>query len=81
MHLLLLTGVPHEWRNPSKAINVGIKTATRKYVFVASPETEFLTDLVYQLRYILQYYPVSFAIGQVSFLDFETTPLLQDING
>lgn len=72
--------MPHEWRNPSKALNVGVKASNRKYVFIASPETEFLTDLIYQLRYILHYYPESFAFGQISFLDFVITPALNDIH-
>lgn len=77
---VIVNRIPHEWRNPSKALNVGIKNSSRKYIFIASPETELLTDVIYQLRYILQYYPDSFAIGQVAFLDFEDTPLLKDIH-
>lgn len=69
----------HEWRNPAKPLNVGIRNSNYKYIFVASPETEFLTDVIYQLRYILQYYPESFAIGQVAFLDLEDEPSLSDI--
>jgi len=70
----------HEWRNPSKALNVGIRHASRKYIFVASPETEYLTDIIYQLRYILHYHPGSYAIGQVAFLDFNTSASLETIH-
>lgn len=69
----------HEWRNPSKALNVGIRNAHRKFVFVASPETEFLTDVIYQLRYLLHYHPNSYAIGQVTFLDFLSLPQIENI--
>jgi len=65
---------------PSKALNVGIKHANRKYVFVASPETEFLTDSIYQLRYLLHYHPKSYAVGQVCFLSFDQTPSLAHIH-
>lgn len=70
----------HEWRNPSRALNVGIRHATRKYVFVASPETEYVTDVIYQLRYILHYYPGSFAIGQVVFSDFDSSPSAETLH-
>jgi glycosyltransferase involved in cell wall biosynthesis len=70
----------HEWRNPSKALNVGIKAATQKYVFIASPETEYVTDVIYQLRYLLHYHPGTFAIGQIAFLDLNNTSSIEDIN-
>jgi len=63
----------HEWRNPAKALNVGIRFASNKYVLVASPETEFITDLIYQLRYMLQYNSHAYAIGQVAFMDLGST--------
>lgn len=76
---IIINRSPHDWRNPAKPINVGIRNSNYKYIFVASPETELLTDVLYQLRYILQYYPNSFAIGQVAFLDLEDEPSLADI--
>ena len=76
---VIVNRIDHEWRNPAKALNVGIRHASRKYIFVASPETEFLTDVIYQLRYILNYHQESYVIGQVTFLDFDTSPLLEKI--
>jgi len=61
----------HEWRNPTKAINVGIRHATKKYVMVCSPESEFYTDAIYLLRNALNEYTNHFAIGTVTFTLYE----------
>ena len=61
----------HEWRNPSKTINVGIKHATKKYVFVCSPESEFYTDAIKIMREYLEYYDRHFAVGRVAFVDYD----------
>lgn len=58
----------HEWRNPSKPINVGIQFATKKYIMVCSPESEFYTDAILYLRTGLQNYPNHYAIGNVCFV-------------
>lgn len=63
----------HAWRNPSKAINVGIKNASKECILVCSPESEFITDAIYIMRKKLEYYPNHFAIGTVSFADIEET--------
>lgn len=57
----------HEWRNPCKAINVGIKNASKKYILVCSPESEFYTDAIFLMRRKLEYYENHFAIGTVAF--------------
>ncbi|OWP33678.1 hypothetical protein CBG55_05830 [Prevotella intermedia] len=62
----------HEWRNPSKAINVGIRNASKDFIFVCSPESEFITDAIYIMRKKLEYYPAHFAIGTVSFTAIES---------
>lgn len=64
---VVVNHLPHEWRNPTKAINVGIRHATKKYVMVCSPESEFYTDAIYLLRNTLKEYPNHFAIGTVAF--------------
>lgn len=61
----------HEWRNPSKTINVGIKHATKKYVLVCSPESEFYTDAIKIMREHLEYYDRHFAVGRVAFVDYD----------
>ena len=60
----------HDWRNPTKPINVGIRFATKKYVMVCSPESEFYTDAILQLRTGLQNYPNHYAIGNVCFAGY-----------
>lgn len=57
----------HDWRNPAKAINVGIRNATKEFILVCSPESEFITDVIYLMRKKLQFYPEHFAIGTVAF--------------
>ncbi len=57
----------HAWRNPVKAINVGIKHASKKFIMVCSPESEFQTDAIYILRKALEDYNQHFAIGSVTF--------------
>lgn len=60
----------HSWRNPAKAINVGIRASTKKYIMVCSPESYFLTDLIYKFRYLLEMYNNAFTIGKVFFDSF-----------
>lgn len=60
---------PHEWRNPAKPINVGIKNASKDYIMVCSPESEFYSDAIYILRKALDNYPDHFAIGRVCFTE------------
>ena len=37
--------VEHSWRNPAKPLNVGIRKARAPVIFIASPETIWLTDV------------------------------------
>lgn len=62
----------HEWRNPAKALNVGILHASKEYVLVCSPESEFASDIIYIMRRTLHYYPKHFVIGLVEFKSFDT---------
>ena len=61
----------HPWRNPSKALNVGIRMASKKYILIMSPESEFYSDVAYIFYKYLESYPEHFAVGQVLFTDFE----------
>ncbi|MFV0390549.1 MAG: glycosyltransferase family 2 protein [Paludibacteraceae bacterium] len=58
----------HAWRNPVKAINVGVKHASKKHVMVCSPESEFETDAIYLMRNALEHYQNHFVIGSVAFV-------------
>jgi len=62
----------HEWRNPAKVINVGIKHASKKFIMVCSPESVFHTDAIFLLRRALQQSKVeAFALGAVCFTTYE----------
>lgn len=58
----------HEWRNPCKVLNVGIRNASFNYILVLDPEVELVTDVIYQLRYALCHYPLAYATGVVAFI-------------
>lgn len=59
----------HSWRNSAKAYNVGIRQATKQYILIMDPVSEFYTDVIYELREKLDYYPDHYAIGQILFID------------
>lgn len=59
----------HRWRNPCKVLNVGIRQASFEYILVLDPEVELVTDVVYQLRYMISYHPNTFTTGVVAFID------------
>lgn len=61
----------HDWRNPAKAINVGIRQSSKDYILVCSPESEFATDVIYIMRKTLHFYPNHFTIGYVEFRSHE----------
>lgn len=70
---IVLNDKPHEWRNPAKPLNVGIRHATKKYVMVCSPESEMLTDVIGILRKTFEDYSdfPHYAIGRVCFVNDE----------
>lgn len=55
--------------NLAKAFNIGIRQATKQYVLIMNPEQEFYTDVIYELREKLGYYPNHYAIGQSLSID------------
>lgn len=57
----------HKWSNQAKAINAGIRSATKKYIMVCNPESQFKTDVIFKLRYMLEMYTDIFAVGKVYF--------------
>lgn len=70
---IVMNDKPHEWRNPAKPLNVGIRFATKRYVMVCSPESEMVTDVIGILRKSFVDYPdyPHYAIGRVCFADDE----------
>tara|TARA_R110002126_G_scaffold291220_1_gene450980 strand:- start:4412 stop:5983 length:1572 start_codon:yes stop_codon:yes gene_type:complete len=68
---IIINRTSHEWRNPCKVLNVGIRNSNYNYILILDPEVELITDVVYQLRYVLEYYQSSYATGVVSFIDYD----------
>ncbi len=65
---IIINRKEHEWRNPCKVLNVGIRNASFDYILVLDPEVELITDVIYQLRYTLYNYPLTYATGVVAFI-------------
>ncbi|MDE5820921.1 MAG: glycosyl transferase family A [Paramuribaculum sp.] len=65
---IIVNYLAHPWRNPSKAINVGIRHSSKKYVMVCSPESIMTTDVIYTLRESFELYTIPhYSIGKVVF--------------
>lgn len=65
---IIVNYLDHPWRNPSKAINVGIRHSSKKYVMVCSPESIMATDVIYILRESFELYSIPhYSIGKVVF--------------
>lgn len=65
---IIVNYLDHPWRNPSKAINVGIRHSSMKYIMVCSPESIMATDVIYVLRESFELYSKShYSIGNVVF--------------
>lgn len=64
---VIVNDVPHPWRNPAKAINVGIRHAERSKVLVLSPESLMETDVLKLLSEHVAAHPRSYASGIVRF--------------
>ncbi|MBO9564879.1 MAG: glycosyltransferase [Niastella sp.] len=69
---VLINRQPHSWRNPSKAINTGIRHACKDYVLVMGPDSAFHSDLILELRCMAELYPNSYFLGHVIFTDEKT---------
>ena len=63
---MLVNENDHEWRNPAKAINVGIRHAKGDYIMVCSPESVFVNDAPY--AFLDDVRDNSFSVGMVKFL-------------
>lgn len=57
------------WQIPAKAFNIGIRQATKQYIFIMNEEQEFYTDVIYELREKLDSYSEHYAIGQSLTMD------------
>lgn len=66
---ILINRNDHEWRNPSKPINVGIRNARSDYVLICSPETVWVTDVARELLAEAQKKPTHFHFGEIAFAE------------
>jgi GT2 family glycosyltransferase len=64
----------HEWRNPSKTLNVGIRSATKQFILVLGPDSEMATDLIFDMRRMAEFYQKCFFVGRVAFVDLDFQP-------
>jgi glycosyltransferase involved in cell wall biosynthesis len=51
--------------NYCRALNDGIRQATNEYILCLEPQIGLITDIPYQLRYILKYYEAGYATNRV----------------
>ena len=58
--------VAHEWRNPAKPINVGIRQARSDVALILSPETVWLTDVPGQLLDKVKSTPSKYHFGAIT---------------
>lgn len=63
----LINRVDHPWRNPSRALNVGIRNASHDTVFVSSPETFWLNNVPAILHEGVLKEPDRFHCGVIAF--------------
>lgn len=68
---VIVNDVPHPWRPPCKAINVGLRHASGRYVLVASPESAFVGDIPAFSLQVMNEHPKGIAIGRVGFARFD----------
>lgn len=67
--VVIVNELDHPWRNPSCAINVGIRFSRSDYIAVFSPETLLISDVIYDLK--SRCTGDSYAIGRVKFSTYE----------
>jgi hypothetical protein len=68
---VIVNDVPHPWRPPCKAINVGLRHASGRYVLVVSPESAFVGDVPAYALQVMNEHPNGIAIGRVGFARFD----------
>ncbi len=67
---VIVNDVPHAWRPPCKAINVGLRGAAGRHVLIASPESAFVGDVPAHMLELMRRFPDAIAIGRVAFTGF-----------
>jgi len=69
----------HGWRPPSKAINVGIKSAVGEYILIVSPESAFVHDVPHQMLAHASIYPNAAICGRLNHCLFSELSGHQDV--
>lgn len=60
----------HDWRPPCKAINVGIRAATGRFILVVSPESLFVANVPGRVTRLLNERPSDIVLGRVAWTTF-----------
>lgn len=76
---VLVNDVDHPWRVPSRAINVGVKSASGDLILVMSPETAFVGDVPSQVMEACKTVPGGTVVGQLAFASFQEVAELNTI--
>lgn len=71
--------IPHGWRNPAKAINVGLKNAKGEFSLIMSPESIAVTD-VYSILITEASINNQISLGKVVFTNTLNTDIAQEFN-
>ena len=67
---VIVNDLPHAWRPPGVAINVGLRAATGAYVLVCSPESAFVGDVPAAAITALGRFPGEAIAGQIAWASF-----------
>lgn len=69
----------HDWRNPAKAINVGVRHAAADVVLIVSPETRFVSNVPQILLEATHAQPAHYHFGEVAFGEQATPASFRDL--
>jgi hypothetical protein len=68
---VLINRRDHPWRNPARAINVGLRHARGEMALIISPETLLVTNVPDILSGLVAETPGCFALGRICFMPLE----------
>ncbi len=68
---LIVNDKKHKPRNHAPVLNVALKHATKKYIMQIDPEVEMFTDIIFQMRSLLEHYPKHYALAEMAYIPFD----------
>lgn len=68
---LIVNEQEHAPRNHAPVLNVGTRHAIKKYILQIDPEVEYHTDIILQMREMLEYYPGHYALASMAYIPLE----------